>query len=349
MREIATKGRERVALAVGIIGFATTCAVGGPVEDGTLRAFVEFLDNTKQFNPETRREVARAWASREDDYDPETFLIDSLADLSPKFRSGLDAYEDDDYAKALGIMDELARESKTESKENPFLSANASVFAIKAMVEQRKYEDAGKRLEAFLADPTAVDLFTCFAAETAFLKGYLELQNIRYDDAVASLQEMLDRYPNAANRLRTAARQMLAELRSRRPERIGDVNDLMVYAERQLGLHDTGPRVQEHQQRAVDLLDQLIEEAESREQSGGGGGGGSGQQNPSAPMQESQLPGGGGADVHLRSTRKVRPGEAWGAMQPAERDKILQALRDRFPSRYRQLVEQYYKELSKQP
>ena len=302
-----------------------------------------------QFDAETRREVARKWASRDEDYDPETFLIDSLADLSPKFRAGLDAYEDDDYAKAFAIMDELARESATEPNENPFLAANASVFAIKSVVEQRKYEEAGKRLDAFLVDPTAVDLFTCFAAETAFLKGYLELQNIRYDDAVASLQRMLDRYPNAANRLRTAARQMLAELRSRQPERIGDVNDLMIYAERQLGLYNTGPRVQERQKRAVDLLDQLIEEAESKEQSSSGGGGGSGQQTPNAPMQDSELPGGGGADVHLRSARKVRPGEAWGAMQPAERDKILQALRDRFPSRYRQLVEQYYKELSKQP
>lgn len=348
MKKTGTKGKMCVGLATGIVGFAAVGAMGGPVEDGTIRAFVEFLDNTTQFDAETRREVARRWATRDEDYDPETFLIDSLADLSQKFRAGLDAYENDDYAKVFEIMDELARESATEPNENPFLSANASVFAIKAIVEQRKYEDAAKRLETFLADPTAVDLFTCFAAETAFLKGYLELQNIRYDDAMVSLETMLDRYPHAASRLRTTARQMLAELRSRRPERIGDVNDLMIYAERQLGRYNTGQRVQERQQRAVDLLDQLIEEAESREQSSGGGGG-SGQQTPNTPMQESQLPGGDGAGVHLRSTRKVRPGEAWGAMQPAERDKILQALHDRFPSRYRELVEQYYKELSKQP
>ncbi len=36
-------------------------------------------------------------------------------------------------------------------------------------------------------------------------------------------------------------------------------------------------------------------------------------------------------------------------MPPAERERILQALRDNFPSRYRQLVEQYYEQLAKRP
>ncbi len=37
------------------------------------------------------------------------------------------------------------------------------------------------------------------------------------------------------------------------------------------------------------------------------------------------------------------------SMPPAERERILQALRDSFPSRYRKLVEQYYEELAKKP
>ena len=36
----------------------------------------------------------------------------------------------------------------------------------------------------------------------------------------------------------------------------------------------------------------------------------------------------------------------WGKLPDAERDKILQSLRDRFPSRYRELVEQYYRALA---
>ena len=36
-------------------------------------------------------------------------------------------------------------------------------------------------------------------------------------------------------------------------------------------------------------------------------------------------------------------------LTPAERERILQALRERFPARYRQLVEQYYEQLAKKP
>jgi hypothetical protein len=35
-------------------------------------------------------------------------------------------------------------------------------------------------------------------------------------------------------------------------------------------------------------------------------------------------------------------------MRPEERERVLQSLRRAFPSRYRQLVEQYYKQLAKE-
>ena len=141
------------------------------------------------------------------------------------------------------------------------------------------------------------------------------------------------------------------ELRRRQPERIGDVTDLMSYSGRRLGHDYTDDGVQQKQKRAIELLDNLIEEAEKNEQSssGSGSGSGSGNKSPSTPMEDSMLPGGGSQGENLRSARKIRPGEAWGEMPPAEREKVLQALRDSFPSRYRQLVEQYYQELGKQP
>jgi predicted Fe-S protein YdhL (DUF1289 family) len=50
----------------------------------------------------------------------------------------------------------------------------------------------------------------------------------------------------------------------------------------------------------------------------------------------------------LRQSVRARPGEEWGKMRPEERERVMQALRQSFPSRYRQLVEQYYRELAKQ-
>jgi len=107
----------------------------------------------------------------------------------------------------------------------------------------------------------------------------------------------------------------------------------------------------------------MIEEAEAAEkkacdnpQQGGGGqqpqqksGGKSGQPNPSSPMEQSGLPGGNPSEGNLREMRRANPGEMWGEMPPGERERILQALRESFPSRYRKLVEQYYEELAKKP
>ncbi len=325
-----------------------TVANAGPVSQESVKAFLEHVQKSDAFDDDARQFVTKAWQQRDPEDDGDSFIAESLAVLSTPFRKGLDAYDDEDYAQAYEIMAGLS------SAEDPYLSANASVYAVKAMVEQDKLVEASELLETLLSDPEAVDLYTSYSAEMAYLRGYLALQDLRYDDAGKLLREMLERFPDAGQRLRMTAKQMLAELNGREPEKIGDVADLMTFSGRRLSLLDTSDTVRTRQQRAIDLLDKLIEEAEKNEKGGGGGGGdgssgsqGNGQ-TPSNPMNDSSLPGGGGG-THLRSNRRARPGEEWGSMPPAEREKILQSLRDSFPSRYRKLVEQYYEELAKKP
>ena len=60
------------------------------------------------------------------------------------------------------------------------------------------------------------------------------------------------------------------------------------------------------------------------------------------------LPGGPGNLGPLDRAANAKPGEEWGKMRPEDREKILQSLRRSFPSRYRDLVEQYYKQLAKE-
>jgi hypothetical protein len=151
---------------------------------------------------------------------------------------------------------------------------------------------------------------------------------------------------------------MLAELKARNPRSLGEVSDLMTFAGRRLTRLLTDQPVRDAQKRAVDLLAELIRQAEQREKqqqqaSAGGGGSGRGGQRPGgtpqSPAQQSMLPGGPSETGPLQPTPNARPGEAWGRMRPEERQRILQSLQQRFPSRYRQLVEQYYRQLAKEP
>jgi len=48
----------------------------------------------------------------------------------------------------------------------------------------------------------------------------------------------------------------------------------------------------------------------------------------------------------LRPKPKRNPGDRWGEMRDKERDEVLQALKEKFPERYRELLEQYHKALA---
>jgi len=142
--------------------------------------------------------------------------------------------------------------------------------------------------------------------------------------------------------------------------KIGDVADLMGWSASALGSGRADEKVVGRQEESLELLARLIEEAEQREQqpepspdqpSDSNPGAPQNQpQNapsPASPAQESRLVDGESEMGQLHGMERARPGEAWGNMPPQERDRILQPIRERFPGRYRELIEQYYLQLSK--
>ncbi|MCH7807916.1 MAG: hypothetical protein IIB60_01720 [Planctomycetes bacterium] len=349
-------------LSLILAGSTTTAIAQEPVD-----RFVAGLQADSSWPVEARELIRKTWSTC-DDCDGEEFLTQGLAVLSETFRRGLDAYDADRYGTCASVMATLRDDA------NPFIAANAAAYEIKSLVAMDRLLEASERIKALTraARQSPVDnaeaphaehpdaarsgadriaAYSYFAAEIEFLRGYGLLADLQYDKAASALNDFLSKYPDASQRLNLAARQMLAELANRQPGRIGEVVDLMNYSGRRLASNDASTRVQGRQQRIIELLDRLIQDAEQQEQSGGGGGGGgsggSPGQSPRSPMQESQLPGGSPSQSPLRDVRRANPGEAWGGMPPAQRERILQTLRDSFPGRYRRLVEQYYEQLAK--
>lgn len=314
--------------------------------------FVEALKNNQAIEPTARALIEKTWTECED-CDGEEFLTQGLAVVSEAFRAGLGAYEADEYDRCASMMSELRKD------DDHFVAAHAAAYEIKVLVAQDRLHQAFQRIEELLGDhplsESTITTHTYFAPEIAFLRGYCLLSELKFDEAGRALSAFREDYPDASQRLSIAADQMLAELATRQEEGIGEVVDLMNFSGRRLAVADASDDVQTKQRRIVELLDVMIEEAEKKEnsssssKSSGGGGGSQGVPSPSNPMQKSTLPGGSGKEGSLRERRRANPGEMWGAMPPGERARILQALRDTFPSRYRQLVEQYYEELAKKP
>lgn len=320
--------------------------------------FVARLADAPWFERSAVDAVRKGWETHreaEDLQDLRDFLTAALAMLSEPFKESLDALDQENYSAADVRLRQLS------GHEDPWLSLHAQAFLARSLVEQERLEEA-ERVLAPLADRER-ELMTMSFLETEvdFFLAYALLANLHYDRAVEALRAFERQHPDAPDMFRLPAMQMLQELGNRSPESLGEVSDLMVYAGRRLRLGEPGKPVQIRQDRAIEILNKLIEEAEQQEQQqgGGGGGGGQGSQNqqqggggsaggPAGGAQRSTLPPGQGEPGELHRSPRARPGEQWGNMPPEEREKILQSLRESFPSRYRQLVEQYYKQLAKE-
>lgn len=310
--------------------------------DQVLADFLKHVAASGDYQQSARDFVVGRTASGES---PRKTINSSLAVLSPAFKTGLDHLFEDRFKEAAAMLEKLAGGS------DPFLAVAAADLATSALVELDEIDRCRQMLTGVFEAHEPIDRYTPAPEGLRFMVAYCQVHDLEYAAAFESLESFLETYPDAPERLRTSAVQMLTELARRAPGQLGDVFDLLRYAQRKISHGEVGRPVVKRQKEAIELLDALIEEAEQQEQEGqgsggGGGGGSSGGDQSGGGAKRSTLPGGQATEGELRRKR-ARPGEAWGKMPPKERERILQDLQKQFPSRYRDLLEQYYEQLAK--
>ena len=315
------------------------------------RAFLEHLDTLPVQQAQAAELVRQGWRETYSARMPESFVSEALSVLFEDFAKGLRAFDNDRPAEALRLLGPL------RDHADPYLAANATYFHARAMVARGMLEEADAQIDARLAARPNLTQHTAFAPQLWFLKAASEANCLRNDQARESLKTLGRLFPDAPEPVRVGARQLALEIERRENGTLDEVSRYMDYAADRLYVTDATERVRERQQRAVDLLDALIEQAQRKEQQqsqgkgargGKQGRGGSPQNLPQSAAPSSTAPEGGGKIGDLHGAPKANPGQMWGKLPPAERERILQNLRERFPSRYRQLVEQYYRSLAEE-
>jgi len=166
------------------------------------------------------------------------------------------------------------------------------------------------------------------------------------EKAIVAATRFEEDYPDAPERYKRAMEQMKNELMQEWESPLYDLAGRMTQVGRQIKKGETGNPTQGKQKEIVDILNELIKKAEKQEGKGQGqGGGGSGRPKgsgkSSSPANQSSLPSGGSSTGDLRGKKRAKPGDKWGQMRDKERDEVLQALKEKFPGRYRELQEQY--------
>ncbi|MBX3395061.1 MAG: hypothetical protein KF841_06800 [Phycisphaerae bacterium] len=312
-----------------------------------IAGFLKYIASAPTLSPDAVRFVTTQREKM-----PESELVDFInlayAVLSPEFKEGLALLDADKSNDAAVVFERLAQ------SDDPYLATASANLGATALIDLELID----RCEAMLCDVRdrhrPIEKYTTASDHFRFMLGYCQVHNLEYELAYGTFEDFLKNYPNAPERLRTTAVQIMTELSRRAPGQIGDVRDLLTFAKRKLKTGYTDDTTLNRQDEAVELLAALIEEAEQQEQSnqngegeGRGGRGRSSGKNPGGGATESTLPTGTPGETRLRAST-AKPGETWGKMPPREREQILQTLQKQFPSQYRELLEQYYRELSKE-
>ncbi len=265
----------------------------------------------------------------------------ALLELHPDYRRGDAMLLDERYAAAAELFGALAQ------RDDEYLKAYATFRLGLAEMNRERYEAATSAFQAVLdrhGRHVGCDI------EAAFYHAYSLSRSRRKEEAMVAAKRFLEDYPDSPQRYRQAMDQMLNELMQSWESPLYDLSDRMEEVARRIEGGDTGEKTQGSQKEIVDIIEQLIKKAEQNEGNGQNNGGGNGNprgNDPSAnPANKSSAPPGAADTGELRGRPQRKPGEQWGEMKDREREDVLQALKERIPDRYRDLLRQYDKALA---
>jgi len=329
-------------------------AVAGPGQpkgpdkmDKKIDGFLAAVRENQQVTDQQRDEAVRIVETlRKDEYWRDTVITAALREMYPEYRAALTALAEEQFDVAETKLKKLI------DSDDPYLAVDAAFFQARLHILLERFEEAAPLLKT-VSDENADK--TLHAGEALLLRGLSAARVLKRKEAIDLLAKYLEENPHAPERMRFGAWRQLMLLRSIPDGSIIDVQDRMDYSRRRLSLESSGKRTQDEQEKIVAMLDKLIKEAEEREAqcacSGGGGGGGSqggGGGASGGPDGGGKGAKGGNDQSPYKTLRRVHRGgkrSAWGELREMERERVFGAIKGKFPSRYRQLIEQYYKSL----
>ncbi|MCZ6688945.1 MAG: hypothetical protein O7H41_05020 [Planctomycetota bacterium] len=308
--------------------------------------FLRYLERERPYPEKSIIQLKSVWDPR----GSEDAIQDALRALDPAYRAAMDAFEAGQDEEAQKAADRIV-----ESGANPYVTAYAQILQAKLLLVTEQMEPALKILD----DLWAKSLERISADhEVKFYIAFARSRIYERDKAIEAFQAFLAEFPDAPERYRTMARQELRALLMEGVNPLLDVAGRMGEIKTMLRKENTGRPTQDKQGQVISILDELIKLLEEMEKQGSGSGSGSGRgrggrpsgnRQSNSPAQNSALPQGPGRVGPLRRISRGKSGEAWGDLKGKEREEVLQAMKGKFPARYRALLEQYYKALSEQP
>jgi hypothetical protein len=244
----------------------------------------------------------------------------------------------------------VTRLTPFSQSDDPFLAADASFYLARALMNHENFEAAFPLLEAIAGN---LSDYTVHVGEARFYLGVSQAGLLKYAEAIQTLTDFLQSYPEAPERLRIAAWRQVQQLRTIENGKMEDIYHRMDFSRRQLSLIEPGEVTQAEQKNILNMLAKLIREQQKKEASSS-----SSQQNTQQQQQQQQQQaqnqqkqqnqssrGGSSNNPNGQAVRKAYddgPASPWSRLRDRSRDPANNAIKDKLPARYRDIVERYY-------
>jgi hypothetical protein len=220
----------------------------------------------------------------------------------------------------------------------PIGQYNLRLYYAQWLAQQSYYDEVLTELEGItpqqVADPAA--LFFCR------MVAYHQL--VQPEESRVALARLLEQEDTLPSRYLQLARLIQRDLASLEDESLDHIARRMNDVRRRLGLGYAGDQVQMVEQRVLQSLDKLIKKIESQQQAAAAAASSGGSAQSARPMEDSRPAG-------LKAPGRVDPRDighqtGWGDLPPKQRQQALQQIGREFPAYYREMIEQYFRELA---
>ncbi len=218
---------------------------------------------------------------------------------------------------------------------SPWLRQNLRLYYARWLDQHGLYDEVLSELEdialADVEDP----------ASLLFCRMVAYHQLVQPDNSRAALVQLLEQEDALPKRYQQLAQLVKHDLATLEDESLDHIARRMSDVRRRLDLGRAGDQVQMVEQGVIQSLDKLIKKAEQQQQqcecAAGGG-------QSSKPMQDSRPAG-------LKAPGRVDPRDigsksGWGELPPKEREQAMQQIGREFPAYYREMIEQYFRDLA---
>tara|TARA_R110002072_G_scaffold264409_3_gene423155 strand:- start:24827 stop:25888 length:1062 start_codon:yes stop_codon:yes gene_type:complete len=259
---------------------------------------------------------------------------DLLRKALPKFDEAVLAAEDQDPKAALLLAKVLV------DTKSPLLQAHVRYHMARLFLSSDDPERAIDVLNEYIGSNIN---HSPLDGEAAYFYAQSLAEIPMIDAAIPRFNAFLAWFPEASERLRSAAHQRVLELELQKESRLHMLADGMKKTTRDLRKKKTDKPVQLDQEAYLEELDELIEMFQEMEKQSSGPASGLGPSN--SPAASSALPGGEGKVGNLN--KKPSLADRWGDMRDSERKKIMADVQNTMPPQYQKMLEEYYKKLGK--